>query len=266
MAAITVAINGKTLFNWEVDETAIESTLDSFSCCARAGGLSPEALANDLAVGLAHGTVLPDDSVAQKMALVWRILTLDSGHAEHPGKVAAMPTRRRPEFIPECIPVDPNSPDPNVKLPRQAQVAREYAEALSAGRPPRPVAVDVASLTDAQIAAVLERLDRGELNIFDRDPGAVIALIREGARRTKADRQKAQSPKAQAARKAKSAAVTQRLQFVLEAVIALPAKRKQYLTGKLTVQRLARVVGKRLDGPVTEAAIRHDIRELRPVL
>src|SRR5262249_59198377 len=96
-----------------------------------------------------------------------------------------MPKRRRPEFIP----ADPNSPDQNVKLPRQARVALERAEALVAGRPPRPVAVDAASLTNAQIDAVLARLDQGKLSVSDPDPGAVLALIREGARRTKADRQ-----------------------------------------------------------------------------
>jgi hypothetical protein len=38
------------------------------------------------------------------------------------------------------------------------------------------------------------------------------------------------------------------------------------LTGTLTIKRLARVVGKRLGGSVTEATIRHDIRELRSFL
>jgi len=178
-----------------------------------------------------------------------------------------MPKRRRPEFIP----ADPNSPDQNVKLPRQARVALERAEALVAGRPPRPVAVDAASLTNAQIDAVLARLDQGKLSVSDPDPGAVLALIREGARRIKADRQKAQTPKAQAAQKAKDAAIKQRLKLVIEAVIGLPPpppKQKRYLTGRPTIKRLARVVSKRLGGsmPVTEATIRHDIRELRPFL
>ena len=107
----------------------------------------------------------------------------------------------------------------------------EHAEALVSGRPPRPVAADAASLTDAQIDAVMARLDQGKLSIFDRDPGIVIALIREGARRIKADRQKAQTPKAQAARKAKDAAIKQRLELVIAAVIELPSKQKQHLTG-----------------------------------
>ena len=171
-----------------------------------------------------------------------------------------MAKRRRPE----SIPADPNSPDRNVKLPRQARVALEYAEALVAGRPPRPVAADAASLTDAQIDAVLARLDQGKLSISDRDPGIVIALIREGARRIKADRQKTQTPKAQAARKAKDAAIKQRLELVIAAVIELPPKQKRFLTGESTIKRLARVVGKKLGSPVTEATIRHDIRELRP--
>jgi hypothetical protein len=174
----------------------------------------------------------------------------------------AMPKRRRPEFIP----ADPNSPDRNVKLPRQARVALEHAEALVAGRPPRPVTADAASLTDAQIDAVLARLDRGKLSISDRDPGVVIALIREGARRIKADRQKTQTPKAQATRKAKKAAIELRQKLVIEAVIKLPPKRKQHLTGAPTIKQLARVVTKRLGGPVAEATIRHDIRELRPYL
>jgi hypothetical protein len=172
-----------------------------------------------------------------------------------------MPKRRRPEFIP----ADPNSVDRNVKLPRQVRVAAEHAEALIAGRPPRPVAVDAASLTDAQIDAVLKRLDQGELNIPDRDPGIVIALIREGARHIKAGRQKAQTPKAQAARKAKDAAINQRQTFLIAAVIELLPKKKP-LTGARTIERLARVVGKRLGSSVTEATIRHDIRELRPFL
>ena len=172
----------------------------------------------------------------------------------------AMSKRRRPELIP----ADPNSPDRNVKLPRQARVALEYAEALVTDRPPRPVAADAASLTDAQIDAVPARLDQGKLSISDRDPGIVIALIREGARRIKADRQKAQTPKAQAARKAKDADIELRLELVIEAVIKLSPKRKQHLTEVETIKQLARVVGKKLGGPVTEATIRHDIRELRP--
>ena len=171
-----------------------------------------------------------------------------------------MPKRRQSEFIP----ADPNSLDRNVKLPRQARVALEHAEALVTGRPPRPVAAAAASLTDAQIDAVLARLDQGKLNISDPDPGIVIALIREGARRIKADHQKAQTPKAQAARKAKAAAIKQRLELVIAAVIELPLKQKRFLTGKPTIERLARVVGKRLGSKVTEATIRHDIRDLRP--
>jgi hypothetical protein len=172
-----------------------------------------------------------------------------------------MPKRRRPEFIP----ADPNSPDENVKLPRQARVEVERAEALVAGRSPRPVAVDVVSLTNAQIDGVLERLDQGELSISDPDPGVVLALIREGARRIKADRQKAQTPKAQAAQKAKDAAIKQRLKLVIEAVIELPPTRK-YLTGGETIKRLVRVVSRRLRDSVTEATIRHDIRDLRSFL
>jgi len=178
-----------------------------------------------------------------------------------------MPKRRRPEFIP----ADPNSPDENVKLPRQVRVEIERAEALVASRPPHPVAIDLMSLTNAQIDGVLERLDQGELSISDRDPGIVIALIREGARRIKVDRQKAQTskaqtPKAQATQKAKDVAIKQRLKLVIEAVIELPPMKQQYLTGKPTIERLARVVGKRLGRPVTEATIRHDIRELRSFL
>ena len=149
-------------------------------------------------------------------------------------------------------------------MPRQARVDLENAEALVTGRPPRPVAADAASLTDAQIDAVVARLDQGKLSISDRDPGIVIALIREGARRIKADRQKTQTPKAQAARKAKDAAIKRRLKLVIEEIINLPPKQKQHLTGAPTIERLARVVGKKLGSPVTEATIRHDIRDLRP--
>src|SRR5262249_54207395 len=173
-----------------------------------------------------------------------------------------MSKRRRPEFIP----ADPNSPDENVKLPRQVRVEIERAEALVASRPPHPVAIDLMSLTNAQIDGVRERLDQGELSSSDRDPGIVIALIREGARRIKADRQKAQTPKAQAAQKTKDAAIKQRHKLVIEAVIELPPMKQQYLTGKPTIERLARVVGKRLGRPVTEATIRHDIRDLRLLL
>ena len=79
---------------------------------------------------------------------------------------------------------------------------------------------------------------------FDRDPGIVIALIQEGARRIKADRQKTQTPKAQAARKAKDAAIKLHLKLVIEAVFELSSKRKQHLTGKPTIKQLARVIGK----------------------
>jgi hypothetical protein len=129
------------------------------------------------------------------------------------------------------VPADSNSLDRNVKLPRQVRVASEHAEALVEHRPPRPVGADAASITDAQIDRVLARLDQGELSISDRDPGVVIALIREGARRIKADRQKAEIPKAQTARKAKDATIKQRLRLVIEAVIELPPKLKQHLTG-----------------------------------
>jgi hypothetical protein len=173
-----------------------------------------------------------------------------------------MPKRRRPE----SIPADPIPQDRNVKLPRQARVALEHAEALVTGQLPRPVAVDAASLTDAQIDAVLKRLAQGELNISDRDPGIAIALIREGARRIKADRQKARTSKARAARQAKDAAITRRLELVIEAVIELSPKLKQHLTGPPTIKQLVKVVSRKLGSSVTEATIRHDIRMLRPFL
>src|SRR5262249_39542630 len=118
---------------------------------------------------------------------------------------------------------------------------------------------------NAQIDGVLERLDRGELIISDRDPGAVNAIVREGVRRIKADRQKAQTPKAQAARKAKDAAVKRRHQFLIQAALRLPPKRLQHLTGAPTIERLIRDVRKKLGDTVTAATIKQDIRKL-PIL
>jgi hypothetical protein len=191
-------------------------------------------------------------------------------------------SRSRPKFIP----ADPDSPDKNVKLPRQVRVAAEYAEARIEGRPPRPVESDVPSITNAQINAVLERLERGELVISDRDPGVVIALIREGARRIKTDRQNAQAlkarvtRKAQEAKEAREAAIEQRLKFLIQAVSDLSPERAKHLTGEKSTKRLLTSVNKKMDAwwrrrnfgtarrhdPVTKATLLRDIGLLSPLL
>lgn len=91
MSTMKIAVNGKLIFNWDADETAIANILEAYPRGARGTGTTPAALADASIVHLATGELMTDDRVGQEMQMmgvVWRILTADTGNADRPGKVS----------------------------------------------------------------------------------------------------------------------------------------------------------------------------------
>jgi hypothetical protein len=169
---------------------------------------------------------------------------------------------------------DPNSPvdiaDKRVKLPRQVHLALERVEDLFAGKQPRPVEGTSAKrersipYTDAQIDAVLERWDQGNLSVSDPEFGILLELAREGARLTKAHRRGAQKPRK------KSKTVTRRREAVLQAFRELSPKLQEHPTGTTTIRRLRKAVIQKMglqdkDGALSEDTIIGDLGLVRPL-
>jgi hypothetical protein len=162
--------------------------------------------------------------------------------------------------------------DKSVKLPNQVRHNADVAEDLIAGGQPRlkprpkTRSEPKAPYTDAEMEQVLERWDRGDLRPNDPDFKIIIELAREGARLIKAHRRGARQQSPQ-----NSSEVTRRLEAVFEAYVALSPKLQKHHTGVATIERLRKSVIKKLglrddDDAVSEETIKHDIRQILPLL
>jgi hypothetical protein len=90
MSTISIAVGGKAVFNWSGDAAAIENILERFPLGSHGVGLPPEVFADNCVAYLAKGELLSAEAVGQEMQMmgvIWRILTANTGNAEHPGKV-----------------------------------------------------------------------------------------------------------------------------------------------------------------------------------
>jgi hypothetical protein len=97
MGTMNIAVSGKAVFNWSGDTAAIQTILERFPLGARGVGLTPEVFADNCIAHLAKGKLLAAGAVGQEMqmmAVIWRILTADTGNAEHPGKVTDYGSQR----------------------------------------------------------------------------------------------------------------------------------------------------------------------------
>jgi hypothetical protein len=170
---------------------------------------------------------------------------------------------------PEFIPADPDSPDENVRLPRQHRLAVDRVDDLYAGRQPRPVEVNAASAksgsafkfpyTDAQIDAARARLE-AQVDRSNPDGTIAVEIFREGERVVKARRRVAQKPRKT------SAAAIQRQRVLIQAVMELPPGLRPLLTGQRTIEWLVKAIKEKLGLQVSEDTVRHDIRLLRSFL
>jgi hypothetical protein len=91
MSTMKIAVDGELIFNWDGDEAAVQNILERFPHGARSVGVTPEALADASIMHLNNDSFLSADSVGQEMQMmgvIWRILTSETGDAEHPGKVS----------------------------------------------------------------------------------------------------------------------------------------------------------------------------------
>jgi hypothetical protein len=183
------------------------------------------------------------------------------------------PTKTEDGFRP-----DPNRTHPpiddKVKLPRQVRLAAARAEDLIAGKQPRPVEVTATTksrsasklpYSDAQIDAVLERWDQGNLKITDPEFSIIVELARECARLTKAHRRGAQKTRKT------SKTVTKRLEALIQAFRELSPKLQAHPTGVPTIERLRKAIIQKLglldnDDVLSEDTIRQDIRQVRLLL
>jgi hypothetical protein len=166
--------------------------------------------------------------------------------------------------------------DKHVKIPEQVHLAAARAEDLIAGRSSRieTPGGKVRSKTrskrgipysDTQMDEVLERWDRGTLNVNDPDFSIIIELAREGARLTKAHRSGAQKDRK------KSTEVTRRMKALIQAYRELNPRLQKHPTGQPTIERLRKAIIRKLglpndDKELSEDTIRQDIRQVRPHL
>jgi hypothetical protein len=172
---------------------------------------------------------------------------------------------------------DPNRKHPpidtSVKLPQQVRDGAALADDLVAGRQPRPKSQQgkVPSqpgfpYTDAQIDHVLERIERGELDVGHSDFGVLRELAREGGRLIKGHRRGAQQQ-----RRKKDIEVTRRLVAIIQEYSELTPTLQKHPTGTGTLHWLRRRVIKKLglrddDNVISEDTLRHDIQQVRPIL
>jgi hypothetical protein len=87
---IKIAVDGKPLFNWQGDEAAVANILEAFPRGAKGVGQSAEAFAQTCMYHLLDGRLASSDKVGQEMQMMgvtWLILTRDTGHPDHPGKI-----------------------------------------------------------------------------------------------------------------------------------------------------------------------------------
>jgi hypothetical protein len=140
----------------------------------------------------------------------------------------------------EFIPADPAEPEKELPLQHRRAVAR--ANALIAGRPPPPVEVDAADLTDARMDAVLAQA-KANFDPSDLDSMVLLALARAGRQATKDHRRGARQP-----RKA-SAVAAQRRKALRQLFLELPSDLQKSHTGTATLARLRTDLIKKLGLP-----------------
>jgi hypothetical protein len=92
MSIIKIALDGKPLFNWEGDESKLRNIQENLPRGAAHVGLSPQQLASvSMAEMIKQGGILSGNDAAsgmQMMAVIWYVLEQETGHPEHPGKLA----------------------------------------------------------------------------------------------------------------------------------------------------------------------------------
>ena len=90
MSTIKIAVDSKPFFTWDGDEDAVAHILEGFPQAAQHVGLSPQVFADNCVAHLREGSLLTEDAAGQgmqMMGVIWRILTAETGDAEHPGKI-----------------------------------------------------------------------------------------------------------------------------------------------------------------------------------
>jgi hypothetical protein len=90
MGAIKVTVDDKPIFEWDGNATEVANILSGFPQAAKKAKLTPQDFANNCLFQLRQGRLLNTGSGGQEMqmtAVIWLILTADTGNPQHPGKV-----------------------------------------------------------------------------------------------------------------------------------------------------------------------------------
>jgi hypothetical protein len=92
VSTIKIAADGKPLFAWDGDKVAVEHILEKFPVGARHVGMTAQQFSDEcIMYYFRAGSLISEDRVGremQMMAVIWRILELETNNAEHPGKIA----------------------------------------------------------------------------------------------------------------------------------------------------------------------------------
>jgi hypothetical protein len=97
MGTLSVKFDGKSAFDWTGDEAEIDGLGAAFRTAAKNVKLKPDVFADNAVRHFAESGFLTADPVGQEMhmmAIVYFILSLDSGHPTHPGKIR--------DYLPAC--------------------------------------------------------------------------------------------------------------------------------------------------------------------
>jgi hypothetical protein len=158
-------------------------------------------------------------------------------------------------------------PDENVKLPPQVKHAAAVANARATGQPvppkPKLQARPGFPHTDTEIDDALQRLRQGTMQLSDPEFKVIHDLAEEGAQHIKSRRVGGGQPRTS------SDEVKRRLKALLHGYQQLSPRLQKTPTGASTVGKLRDFVVKELNLPddvVSEETIRHDIRQVRPLM
>ena len=91
MGTLSVKFDGKSAFDWTGDKAEIDGLGAAFRTAAKNVKLKPDVFADNAVRHFAESGFLTADPVGQEMqmmAIVYFILSLDSGHPTHPARSA----------------------------------------------------------------------------------------------------------------------------------------------------------------------------------
>jgi hypothetical protein len=90
MGNISVSVDGTPVFDWKGDEASMKNIFEDFPRGAASVSMAPDELAQVCMTYLANlpQQQSPVGKEMQMMGVIWSILNQDTGHPDHPGRIA----------------------------------------------------------------------------------------------------------------------------------------------------------------------------------